>query len=192
MALDSDIAAMGIYMAIGLVIIIIIIVSVVVSKHKEKKALEEQSKQTAELAVPPPQPLPPQPQPTPPKSSFENNSDNDVVAQEPEAFNNDLPNQNIMLKEDEDNYAQTIQEMALDKSVLDQHNTYVNERNKVTSTASFQPSRSDAQDVVPFRGLRRPQYSSPEGKDLVDETARNVPSELDSDHLAKPTQIYWK
>jgi hypothetical protein len=108
----------------------------------------------------------------------------------PEYFNNDLPNEDIKLEEDGD-YSQAIQQMALDKSVVDQHNTYVNERNKVTSTASFQPSRTDTQDIVPFRGLRRPQYSAG-GVNLVDETARVVPSELDSDYLAKPTQIYWK
>lgn len=108
-----------------------------------------------------------------------------------EGFNNDLPNPNVKLVDDEDDYSKAIQEMALDKSVLEQHNTYVNERNKVTSTASFQPSRSDAQDVVPFMGLRRPMYAV-EGKDLVDESARNVPSEIDADQLAKPTQIYWK
>jgi cell division protein FtsN len=108
-----------------------------------------------------------------------------------EGFNNDLPNPNVKLVDDEDDYSKAIQEMALDKSVLEQHNTYVNERNKVTSTASFQPSRSDAQDVVPFMGLRRPMYAV-EGKDLVDESARNVPSQIDADQLAKPTQIYWK
>jgi hypothetical protein len=108
-----------------------------------------------------------------------------------EDFNNDLPNPNVALVEDGNDYSNTIQQMALDKSVLEQHNTYVNDRNKVTSTASFQPSRSDSQDVVPFVGLRRPKYTAND-KDLVDDTARTVPSEMDSDHLGKPTQIYWQ
>ena len=111
--------------------------------------------------------------------------------EEPEPFNNDLPNENVKLKE-EGNYSEdSLPLMALDKSVIQQHNKYVTERNKVTSTASFQPSRSDTQDVVPFVGLRRPSYSV-NGKDLVDDTARSVPTELDADKLAKPTQIYWK
>jgi hypothetical protein len=111
--------------------------------------------------------------------------------EEPEPFNNDLPNQNVKLKEEGNYSEESLPLMALDKSVIQQHNKYVTERNKVTSTASFQPSRSDTQDVVPFVGLRRPSYSV-NGKDLVDETARSVPTELDADKLAKPTQIYWK
>ena len=109
-----------------------------------------------------------------------------------EPFNNDLPNENVKLTEDNNQYSEdSLPLMALDQSVIQQHNKYVTERNKVTSTASFQPSRSDTQDVVPFVGLRRPSYSV-NGKDLVDETARTVPTELDADQLAKPTQIYWK
>jgi len=112
--------------------------------------------------------------------------------EEPEPFNNDLPNENVKLTEDNNQYSEdSLPLMALDQSVIQQHNKYVTERNKVTSTASFQPSRSDTQDVVPFVGLRRPSYSV-NGKDLVDETARTVPTELDADQLAKPTQIYWK
>jgi hypothetical protein len=112
--------------------------------------------------------------------------------EEPEPFNNDLPNENVKLNVDNNNYSEeSLPLMALDKSVIQQHNKYVTERNKVTSTASFQPSRSDTQDVVPFVGLRRPSYSV-NGKDLVDETARTVPTELDADKLAKPTKIYWK
>ena len=111
--------------------------------------------------------------------------------EEPEPFNNDLPNENVKLKEEGNYSEESLPLMALDKSVIQQHNKYVTERNKVTSTASFQPSRSDTQDVVPFVGLRRPSYSV-NGKDLVDETARSVPTELDADKLAKPTQIYWK
>ena len=111
--------------------------------------------------------------------------------EEPEPFNNDLPNENVELKEEGNYSEESLPLMALDKSVIQQHNKYVTERNKVTSTASFQPSRSDTQDVVPFVGLRRPSYSV-NGKDLVDETARSVPTELDADKLAKPTQIYWK
>jgi hypothetical protein len=131
---------------------------------------------------------------TPVVSSFTSEPEiftNNFDEKDRENFNNDLPNSNVVLPEDGDDYSNTIQAMALDNSVLEQHNTYVNDRNKVTSTASFQPSRSDTQDVVPFVGLRRPQYSAND-KDLVDDSARTVPSEMDSDHLGKPTQIYWK
>lgn len=125
------------------------------------------------------------------QSSFDNNEEPEIeVFDESEPFNNDLPNQKVKLDESSE-YNEIIQNMALDKSVKDQHKNYVSDRNRVTNTASFQPSRSDTQDVVPFIGLRRPQYSA-NGKDLVDNTARSVPSELDADRLAKPTQIFWK
>jgi hypothetical protein len=126
---------------------------------------------------------------TPKPSTFDNNTE-EVFSGDLEPFNNDLPNQKVKLDENTE-YNELIQSMALDKSVKDQHKNYVNDRNKVTNTASFQPSRSDTQDVVPFIGLRRPQYSV-NGVDLVDNTARTVPSELEADKLAKPTQIFWK
>lgn len=125
------------------------------------------------------------------KSSFDNNEEPETqFLGGAEPFNNDLPNEKVKLDENTQ-YDELIQSMALDKSVKEQHKNYVSDRNKVTNTASFQPSRSDTQDVVPFIGLRRPQYSV-NGKDLVDNTARSVPSELDADRLAKPTQIFWK
>ena len=127
---------------------------------------------------------------TPKASTFDNNTEEEVFSGDLEPFNNDLPNQKVKLDETTE-YNELIQSMALDKSVKDQHKNYVTDRNKITNTASFQPRRSDTQDVVPFVGLRRPQYSV-NGVDLVDNTARNVPSELEADQLAKPTQIFWK
>lgn len=106
-----------------------------------------------------------------------------------EPFTNDLPNENVKL-DDSDNYNQTIQDMALESAVVKQHKEYVTEQNKVTSTASFYPSRSDSQDVVPFVGLRRPQYIV-NGKDLVDSAARSVPSEVDGKQLSKPSTLSW-
>jgi len=125
------------------------------------------------------------------QSSFENNEEPETqFLGGAEPFNNDLPNEKVKLDENTQ-YDELIQTMALDKSVQEQHKNYVSDRNRVTNTASFQPSRSDTQDVVPFIGLRRPQYSV-NGKDLVDNTARTVPTELDADRLAKPTKIFWK
>jgi hypothetical protein len=112
-----------------------------------------------------------------------------VSDKKPENFTNDLPNEHVKI-EDKTSYSDAIQEMALDKSVVQQHASYVNERNKITSTASFNPSRSDTQDVVPFVGLRRPQYSF-NNKDLVDSTARVVPSEVDANQLSKHVELRW-
>jgi len=119
------------------------------------------------------------------------------IRQEP--FNNDLPNPkadlNIAidsngLTDRSTDYSDIIAGQALEKSVFDQHKAYVNEKNKITNTASRNPARSDSQDLIPFVGLRRPQYQV-NGKDMVDSTARQVPSVVDADQLAKPNNLRW-
>jgi hypothetical protein len=116
-----------------------------------------------------------------------------------EPFNNDLPNPQVDLtagvdancvSESGKDYSDIIAGQALEKSVFDQHKAYINEKNKVTNTASRNPTRSDSQDVIPFVGLRRPQYQIA-GKDMVDSTARQVPSVLDADQLSKPNNLRW-
>lgn len=101
-------------------------------------------------------------------------------------FSNDLPNQDVELNEDSD-YNDTLVNMALEKSVIDQHNQYVNDSNRVTNTASYAAERTDSQDVVPWVGLRRVDY----GKHLVDSTSRTVPSVDDEDVLSKPVKLRW-
>ena len=101
-------------------------------------------------------------------------------------FSNDLPNENVVLDEDTD-YSDTLRDMALEKSVIDQHNQYVNDSNRVTNTASYSAERTDSQDVVPWVGLRRVDY----GKNLVDSTSRTVPTIDDEDVLSKPVNLRW-
>jgi hypothetical protein len=118
---------------------------------------------------------------------------------EKEPFNNDLPNPAVDLtagvnangvSESSNDYSDIIAGQALEQSVFDQHKAYVSEKNKVTNTASRNPARSDSQDVIPFVGLRRPQYQIA-GKDMVDATARQVPSVVDADQLSKPNNLRW-
>lgn len=106
-----------------------------------------------------------------------------------ESFSNDLPNNNVSL-DNEVSYNDILQSMALEPEVISQHKEYLTDKSKSTNTASFLPSRSDSQTVVPFVGLRRPQYLI-NNKDLVDESARTVPSELDADQLDRPVKISW-
>ena len=116
-----------------------------------------------------------------------------------EPFNNDLPSPQVDLTAgvnadgiatSSNDYSDIIAGEALEKSVFDQHKAYVKEKNKVTNTASRNPSRSDSQDLIPFVGLRRPQYQI-SGKDMVDSTARQVPSVIDANQLAKPNNLRW-
>jgi hypothetical protein len=77
-----------------------------------------------------------------------------------------------------------VQTCALPIYVIQQHNQYVTDRNKVTSTASFAPSRSDNQDIVTTWGLARRTYIP------IDPSARNVPSQ-DPEQGSKPIRLQW-
>jgi hypothetical protein len=105
-----------------------------------------------------------------------------------EPFTNDLPyqlkNESIKLNPDMD-YSEILKNMSLDQDVITQHNQYVNDRNKITSTASFAPSRSDNQDIVTTWGLTKPKYVN------IDSSARNVPSQ-DPEQGSKPITLQWK
>lgn len=109
-----------------------------------------------------------------------------------ENFENDLPNQTKPLPLDNEmNYSDTAANMALEQSVKDQHKKYVNQREKFTGTASFNPERSDSQDIVTFVGLRRPSYLTNSGETLVDPSARQVPTVVDPKSLSKPVNLTW-
>jgi hypothetical protein len=117
---------------------------------------------------------------------------NDLAKQMMETFNNDLPNQTNPRPTDGTNYADVAADMALEKSVKDQHRQYINQREKYTGTASFNPERSDSQDIVTFVGLRRPSYLTKDGKSLVDPSARQVSTVIDPNYLSKPVHLSWK
>ena len=108
-----------------------------------------------------------------------------------DSFDNDLPNQTNKIPMDGTSYADVAADMALEKSVKEQHKQYVNQREKYTGTASFNPERSDSQDIVTFVGLRRPSYLTKEGSGLEDSTARQVSSVVDPKSLSKPVNLSW-
>lgn len=105
-----------------------------------------------------------------------------------EPFTNDLPYQlnNLSVKypnEDTD-YNEVLQDMALDNEVKSQHKQYVTDRNKVTSTASFVPARSDTQDIVTRWGLSSSSYIP------IDSSAREIPSQ-EPEQGPKPIRLRW-
>ena len=107
-------------------------------------------------------------------------------------FNNDLANQSTTkLPENDSNYSDVAASMALEPSIIKGHNDYAKQREKYTGTASFNPERSDSQDIVPFVGLRRTSYLTSKGDSLVDPTARQVPSVIDPRSLSKPVDLSW-
>ena len=130
-------------------------------------------------------------------SSFSN--DNDGKKKKPKhgkggvsEFNNDLANQlTTKIPDDNTNYADVAANMALEPSIIQGHNEYAKQREKYTGTASFNPERSDSQDIVPFVGLRRTSYLTSKGDSLVDPTARQVPSVIDPATLSKPVDLTW-
>ena len=58
------------------------------------------------------------------------------------------------------NYKDVAEAMALDQSVYDSHANYAESANQSTSGASALSERSDDNDVIPWIGLRRPDYKS--------------------------------
>jgi hypothetical protein len=163
---------------LALTIMVIIMISYAVAYHcceEEKKPEPATATTQAVTSAPTPEPAPaPAPET---KSAFES-----------EPFTNDLPYQlkkEIITLSENDEYSDVLQKMALDQDVVKQHNTYVNERNKITSTASFSPMRSDNQDIVTTVGLTKPSFVK------VDESARQVPSSTPEQQSA-PVQLFWR
>jgi len=104
-----------------------------------------------------------------------------------EQFTNDLPYQKLNMKvsyNDGDNYDEVLQKLSLDDNILKSHTNYVNDRNKITSTASFTPARTDTQDIVTHWGLTRPKYIP------LDPSARLVPGQ-DPEQGSKPVNLRW-
>jgi hypothetical protein len=120
----------------------------------------------------------------------------DPIDMKNEPFNNDLSDTKLPIfdpngmSEIGTDYSDIIATQALEKGVFEQHKAYINEKNNVTNTASRNPTRSDSQDLIPFVGLRRPQYQV-DGKDMVDPTARQVHSVVNADQLGKPDNLSW-
>ncbi len=107
-----------------------------------------------------------------------------------EGFSNDLPNQNVKFTEDM-NYNDYMADVALEPSIKKQHTDYINDKTKLSNTPSFLPTPSHSTNVVPFVGLRRPEYAV-KGVDLVEDSARSIPSTVDFNQLDKPIKISWQ
>lgn len=164
---------------IGLIIVVVIIIvaSIILSILYATGVFDSKKEE-----VQPPAPIEPSApvEPSAP-SSFSNN-------ETLEPFTNDLPYQlnNLSVKypnEDTD-YNEVLQDMALDNEVKSQHKQYVTDRNKVTSTASFVPARSDTQDIVTRWGLSSSSYIP------IDSSAREIPSQ-EPEQGPKPIQLRW-
>ena len=80
-------------------------------------------------------------------------------------------------------WSEAIDTLGLEQSVLDSHKAFVQDATRTTTTASNMPTVEFDTDVVPWVGLRRPDYNV-----LVGSTARTVPSEY-TDQLAQRTRF---
>jgi hypothetical protein len=104
-----------------------------------------------------------------------------------EGFNNDLYNMDVEI--DSSDYESALKNMVLEPELIAQQEKFSKElMHRVGGTSSRNPVRDDDQNVVPWVGLKRPQYQKINAND---ETARVVPSELDSDQLADYQMIRW-
>lgn len=105
-----------------------------------------------------------------------------------EEFNNDLVNPNVDITASD--YEDALKSMALEQSVIDQHQKFNQElMHRVGGTSSRNPVRDDNVDEIPWVGLRRPQYQKINPNDG---TARTVPSAIDADQLADYQMISWQ
>lgn len=59
-----------------------------------------------------------------------------------------------------DDYGQVAQYMSLEPEVFESHDQYSNDMNRLSLGPSTMAERSDPNDVVPWVGLRRPDYKS--------------------------------
>ena len=84
-------------------------------------------------------------------------------------------------------YNDTIKYMSLEPEVFNSHKGYVNDIGITNRGASSLTVRSDPNDIVPWRGLRRPDYYSV----YAQADARQQPSEFaDQMEVNKPFVIY--
>ena len=104
-----------------------------------------------------------------------------------EEFNNDLVNPNIDINSTD--YEAALKSMALEQSVIDQHQKFNQElMHRTGGTSSRSPVRDDNIDEVPWVGLRRPNYQKINPNDS---SARTVPSVKNADDLADYQMISW-
>jgi len=107
-----------------------------------------------------------------------------------EEFNNDLYNSDVEIDLESSDYEAALKSMVLEPVIFEQHKKFNQElMHRVGGTSSRNPVRDDNIDVVPWVGLRRPQYQKINPNDS---SARTVPSVKDSDDLANYQQIMWK
>ena len=105
-----------------------------------------------------------------------------------EAFNNDLYRPDVEINSED--YESALKNMVLEPEIIAQHQKFNKElMHRVGGTSSRSPVRDDNVDIVPWVGLRRPQYQKINPNDG---TARTVPSVKDADDLADYQQIMWK
>lgn len=99
--------------------------------------------------------------------------------EEVEKFNNKISDnqENYTLT---DNYNDDLYNMAIDDGIKDSHFSFVSDITRVTNNAGKNIRRDDSQDVVPWRGLTRPDYA---GVPTDFTTARQIPSHVSLDQL---------
>lgn len=71
-----------------------------------------------------------------------------------------------------EDYSERMQNEALEESVFASHNEYTRDMDRLTSGPSALSERTDDVNLVPFVGLRRPDYDSVR----IDPAARQIPS----------------
>jgi hypothetical protein len=86
-----------------------------------------------------------------------------------------------------DDYSDFIKDVSLDPEIYKSHQSYTDDIDSSVSGSSMNAERSDDNDLVPFVGLRRPDYRGvPVGRDVRTETSEfvyNLPRQRTSSYL---------
>ena len=107
--------------------------------------------------------------------------------QQKSPFTGDLP-VNAVDVDISGDYVNAAMKMSLDNSIYDQQANYVKDRNRFSNFSGYQSERDDANNLIPWMGLRPPSYKT----NLVGSDARAVPSEMSEQQLTAHKQINWQ
>jgi hypothetical protein len=102
-------------------------------------------------------------------------------------FTGDLPANAENVDITTGDYSTAAMLMSLDSSIYDQQKLYVSDRNRFSNQSSFASERDDANNLIPWRGIRRPVYAP----NLVGDDARTIPSEDSNQQMTNDKQINW-
>lgn len=94
---------------------------------------------------------------------------------------------------EEGNYNDTIIKMSLEPSILENHKSFAEERNRIDTGAGMYGVRDDPNDVIPWVGLFRPTYKRSDGTSAEESkiSLKAVPSDRPEKQMQERTKLVF-